>query len=261
MEEDKVLQVENLSFSYGNRKVFKDLSISIRSDRITTIMGANGCGKSTLFNILTKNLSPQNGEVTLNGKKVKDISLKNFAKEVAIVHQQNTVSDDITVEELVRYGRLPYDKYMKSAKEKDIDDKKVEEALKTTGLLELRHQLASSLSGGQRQRAWIAMALAQDTKILFLDEPTTYLDIAYQLQILKLIKELNTLQNTTIVMVLHDINQALAYSHEIIALSPNGEVLAQGDAQEVVTSELLEKMYGVELPITEINGNPFAICV
>lgn len=261
MEENKVFEVQNLEFSYGGKNIFSSLNLSISKGKITTIMGANGCGKSTLFNLLTKNLNSKSGEIRLEGKNISKIPLKDFAKEVAIVHQHNTAVEDINVEELVAYGRLPYESFIKTNDMRECDEQKVKEALDITGLWELCHEKVSALSGGQRQRVWIAMALAQDTEILFLDEPTTYLDIRYQLEILKLVKVLNETRKTTIVMVLHDINQALAYSDEIIALGENGKVLGTGLPEEVITEEVLKEMYGVELPVTEVAGKPFAICV
>lgn len=261
MAKDSVFQIDNLKFAYDKHIIFNNLNLSIKKGKITTIMGANGCGKSTLFNLITKNLISDYGVIHLNNVKLSSISLKEYAKQVAIVHQYNSMVDDIKVEELVEYGRLPYDKFMKSNKEKNIDDKKVERALKITGLYELRNEIVSSLSGGQKQRVWIAMAIAQDSEILFLDEPTTYLDVHYQLQILKLIKALNEVCNTTIVMVLHDINQALTYSDEIIALSPKGKVITQGKPEEVINSNILKQMYGVELRMMQVDNKPFAICV
>lgn len=261
MEQNKVIEVEKLSFAYGKKVIFHELNLSIKEGKVTTIMGANGCGKSTLFNLMTKNLKSTMGNIRLKGRELPTIPLKEYAQQVAIVHQYNTISDDITVEELVGYGRLPYDKFMKTNAEKEVDEKKVERALKVTGLEHMRYAMANSLSGGQRQRVWIAMALAQDSELLFLDEPTTYLDVHYQLQILKLVKILNEVCGTTVVMVLHDINQALSYSDEIIALSPRGKVITQGAPETVINSQVLKQMYGVDLRMTEVDGKPFAICV
>ncbi len=261
MAENKVFKINNLGFAYGERVIFNDLSLDITKGKVTTIMGANGCGKSTLFNLMTKNLPIGKGEITLKGRTLQHIPLKEYAQQVAIVHQYNTVAEDITVEELVRYGRLPYDKFIKSNKEREIDDQKVLRALKITGLFSMKDNMANALSGGQRQRVWIAMAIAQDAEILFLDEPTTYLDVKYQLQILKLVRIINQVCNTTVVMVLHDINQALAYSDEIIALAPGGRVITQGAPEKVIDTRVLEEMYGVQLRVTEVEGKPFAICV
>ncbi len=261
MEKNKTFEIHDVKFAYDNHIIFNDLNLSIKKGKITTIMGANGCGKSTLFNLMTKNLGCSYGEITLNETKLSHIPLKQYAKQVAIVHQYNSVVDDILVEELVAYGRLPYDKFIKSNEEKRIDTKKIERALRITGLYELRKKRVASLSGGQKQRVWIAMAIAQDSEILFLDEPTTYLDVRYQLQILKLIKALNEVCNTTIVMVLHDINQALSYSNEIIALSSKGKVITQGKPEEVMNSNILKQMYGVELRMIQVDNKPFAICV
>lgn len=261
MEENNVFDIRKLQFAYDEKIIFNELDLTISKGKITTIMGANGCGKSTLFNLMTKNLRYDYGQIFLKDQMLKYIDLKDYAKQVAIVHQYNTVSDDITVEELVHYGRLPYDKFMKSNEEKEVDEKKVERALKITGLYDMKDRMANALSGGQRQRVWIAMAMAQDSKILFLDEPTTYLDIRYQLQILKLVKVLNEVCKTTVVMVLHDINQALTYSDEIIALSPNGKLIAKGKPEEVIDTKVLKEMYGVELRMTQVDGKPFAICV
>lgn len=152
-------------------------------------------------------------------------------------------------------------KFMNDARSKVESNRKVERAMKITGVLPYRNRLVNSLSGGQKQRVWIAMALAQDTKILLLDEPTTYLDIRYQLQILKLIKILNRKCGITIVMVLHDINQALAYSDEIIALSSKGDLIMQGTPREVMVPEVMEQMYGIQLEVTEIHGNPHVLTV
>ena len=261
MENNSVFKIKNLQFAYDTTNVINDVSFDIAKGKITTFMGANGCGKSTLFQLLTKNLHQNKGKITLQGEDIRNIPLKEFARKVAIVHQYNTTPDDLTVEDLVRYGRTPYNKFNQSDAERQLDNKKVERAMKITGILRYRDRSVGNLSGGQKQRVWIAMAIAQDTKIIFLDEPTTYLDVRYQLQILQLVKALNEKCGITIVMVLHDINQALAYSDEIIAFSPKGKVIAQGPPKEVIVDEVIGGMFKINLEITEIKGSPFVITV
>lgn len=172
-------------------------------------MGANGCGKSTLFSLMTKNLDPAKGKVLLGGKNIARLRLNEFARKVAIVHQYNTAADDITVERLVSFGRTPHLGMMGIRGEED--ERYVNWAMEVTNVSQFRERELSRLSGGQRQRVWIAMALAQGTEILFLDEPTTYLDIRYQIEILELVRKLNREFGMTIVMVLHDINQSIYF--------------------------------------------------
>lgn len=261
MVNNKVFTVKNLSFAYEEKVILQDLDFQIQAGKVTTLMGANGCGKSTLLQLLTKNLKPQSGNLFLEQYDMNQLTMKQFAKKVAIVHQYNTAPDDITVEELVQYGRTPYAKLISDGKEKAEDQRKVERAMKITGVLPYRGKLVSKLSGGQKQRVWIAMALAQDTKILLLDEPTTYLDVRYQLQILRLVKMLNRKCGITIIMVLHDINQALAYSDEIIALSPKGNMILQGEPARVVNSQVMKEMYGIHLEVAKIQGHPYVLAI
>lgn len=253
---DYMMKVKGLSFSYGKNKILSDISLKIPEGKVTTILGANGCGKSTLFSIMTKNLVPDCGKIFLQRKNIGGMSLGEFAKRVSIVHQYNMASDDMTVERLVSMGRTPYHKMFGGTN--DDDEKLVNMALEVTNLLEFREREIGKLSGGQRQRVWIAMALAQNTKLLFLDEPTTYLDIRYQLEILELVKRLNREFGITIVMVLHEINQAIRFSDSIVGLK-NGEVLAQGNPEKIITSELLEQLYGVKLGVTEIEGHKYVL--
>lgn len=254
-----VYKVENLSFSYGKHQVIRNLSLTIHKGGIITIIGANGCGKSTLFHLLTKNLQPESGSILVNGKNISDIRLKEFAGQAAIVHQYNTAPADLTVEKLIGYGRTPYHT-MGIPRDSVEDKKKIQWAMEITNTEKYKDKPVRKLSGGQRQRVWIAMALAQDTRILFLDEPTTYLDIRYQLQILQLIRKLNRRYGMTIVMVLHDINQSLYYSDEIIAMK-DGRVLKQGKPEAVVTADLLRAVYGVQLNMREVDGKPFVLPV
>ena len=252
-----MLSVKNLCFSYdGQHQILKDLSLDIRENSITTLLGANGCGKTTLLQLLTKNLQPSSGSITLDGRELADISLKDFARAAAIVHQKNAAPEDLTVERLVSYGRLPYSSILRVGLD-EKGEKIVEKALQLTNLTELRDRRIGTLSGGQRQRAFIAMALAQDTKMLFLDEPTTYLDVRYQVEILRLVEKLNREEGMTIVMVLHDINQALAYSDEIIGLH-GGRVALQGPPEEVITSDSIRLLYGIDLPVIRAEGK---LCV
>lgn len=256
---DNIFEIKDLSFSYGNNKVINGLNLKIKEGKITTLIGANGCGKSTLFNLMTKNIKPDNGKIFLDGQNIEQMKLKDFARKTAIVHQYNTAPPDITVEKLVEFGRTPYHT-MGLSPNPEVDREKVRFALEITNTEKFEDKPVSQLSGGQKQRVWIAMALAQDTKILFLDEPTTYLDIRYQLQILRLVKRLNSEFNITVIMVLHDINQSLCYSDEIVAMQ-NGKVLSQGVPREIITPKLIEDVYGVTLETGEIDGKPFVIPV
>lgn len=259
MESNITYSVGDLFFAYGKHEVLKGLSFDLHEGKITTLIGANGCGKSTLFNLMTKNLKPDSGEILLCGKNLADIRLKDFAKQAAIVHQYNSAPADLTVEKLISYGRTPYHTLGLSPDAKE-DEEKIKWAMEITHTLKLKDKPVSELSGGQKQRVWIAMALAQDTKILFLDEPTTYLDIRYQLQILKLIRQLNREFGITIVMVLHDINQSLYYSDEIVAMR-GGKIIAQGQPEEVITTELVKEVYNVDLKIQRMDNKPFILPV
>lgn len=258
-ESNVTYSVKDLHFAYGKQEVLNGLSLNLHEGKITTLIGANGCGKSTLFNLMTKNLKPESGEILLGGKSLADIRLKDFAKQAAIVHQYNTAPADLSVEKLISYGRTPYHTLGLSPDAKE-DEEKVRWAMEITHTLKHKDKAVAELSGGQKQRVWIAMALAQDTKILFLDEPTTYLDIRYQLQILKLIRQLNREFGITIVMVLHDINQSLYYSDEIVAMK-DGKIIAQGQPEEVITTKLVRDVYDVDLTIQHTDGKPFILPV
>ena len=252
-----MIKAENLEFSYEKDKKFiQNLNVEISKGKITTILGPNGSGKSTLLSIFTGLNKPTSGDVIINGKSIKKLKYKNIAKEIATVHQQNTVPEDITVKELVSYGRIPHKKYFQGNDESDEDI--VEWALEKTGLANLRDKAVMSMSGGERQRAFIAMALAQKSKILFLDEPTTYLDIYHQIEILELVEELNMKEELTVVMVLHDINQALKYSHNIIIMK-NGEIIKAGQSHEVITMDTLNKVYNIGGFINKSNDETFFV--
>ena len=192
------------------------------------------------------------------GKNIAELPLQEFARKVAIVHQYNTAADDITVERLVAFGRTPHMKLLGGHSRED--EEYIDWALRVTNMEKYRDREISKLSGGQRQRVWIAMALAQNTKILFLDEPTTYLDIRYQLDILQLVRKLNEQYGLTIIMVLHDINQAIHFSDRIIGLK-DGKVGMEGPPGQVITSQSIYQLYGVKLPVVTIGGEKFVLTV
>lgn len=253
------MEVRDLSFQYGNQAVLQSVSARIKRGKITTIMGVNGCGKSTLFYLMTKNLRPLSGGVYLDGTNIQRIRLRDFSKRVAIVHQYNTAPNDTAVKTLVAYGRTPYAPFYRRS-HSDEDEEVIDWAMRVTNVYQHRDRPISLLSGGQRQRVWIAMALAQKTEILLLDEPTTYLDIRYQLQILNLIRSLNRDLGMTIVMVIHDLNQAIHYSDQVIALKEGG-VIVQGDISQALDSATLQEIFGVNLKVLEIKDLKYVLAV
>ena len=241
------MEIKDITFSYQDKiKRLHHVKAEIKKGKITTIIGPNGSGKSTLLSVLTNNNQPQEGQVMLDGKAINKYKPKELAKKLGVVHQQNTAPAEMTVEKLVHYGRLPH-KNPFSPKD-DKDEQMVKWALESTGLYDRRNEMIDTLSGGQQQRVWIAMALAQDTPFLFLDEPTSNLDIYYQYEILELVKQLCDKHGLTIVMVLHDINQAIQYSHHIIAMK-QGKVIEKGDPKEIVTDQLIKEVYGVNIVV------------
>ena len=245
-----MIKAKDLYFSYDKDKSFiTKLNVEIEKGKITTILGPNGSGKSTLLSLFAGLNKPNSGDISINGKSIKSLKQKELAREIATVHQQNTVPSDITVKELVAYGRIPHKKYFQGNTE--IDDEIIEWAIKRTGLENLKDKAVMGMSGGERQRAFIAMALAQKSEILFLDEPTTYLDIYHQVEILELVKELNEESKLTVVMVLHDINQAIKYSDNVIVMK-SGQVISSGVANEVINMDLLNSVYKIGGFINEV---------
>lgn len=255
-----MMKVKNLSFAYDvqGKNVIQDVNFTIPAGKVTTFMGANGSGKSTLFQLMTKNLVPKSGVVQYQNTDITQIPYKKFAKVAAIVHQNNTIASEISVEQLVSYGRTPYASAFGTLKKADYEI--IEWAMELMGVYDYRTRQVTDLSGGQRQRVWIAMALAQKTDLLFLDEPTTYLDIRYQLDLLHQIEKLNKELGLTVVMVLHDINHAIYFSDHVIGLK-NGEVILSGEPKKVITQESIEALYGVSLEIIERNEKKIVLNV
>jgi len=242
------MEFKELSFSYDDKAFIEDLEGKIEHNKITTIIGPNGCGKSTLLSLLARGQKHSAGSITLDGKDIYSYKHKDFARKIAMVNQTNHISEDMTVEELIQFGRIPYKKIWKQ--ENDDDKDAIEWALECTNLQNYKDIPVSALSGGQRQRVWIALALAQKTEILFLDEPTTYLDIYHQLELLSLIRELNQVHGITIVMVLHDMNQALRYSDMVIVMK-SGAIKAYGPPKQVITQEKIKEIYDVHIAVNE----------
>ena len=225
------ITTKNLNISYGNVDIVKDLNLNIPKGKITTIIGANGCGKSTILKTIGRVITPKSGNIYINGKDIYKENPREIAKNMAILPQSPQAPSGLTVEELIAYGRFPHQKGFGKANDKDKDI--VNWALEITGIEEFKDRNIDDLSGGQRQRAWIAMALAQETDILLLDEPTTYLDLAHQLEILKLLEDLNKNQGRTIVMVIHEINNAARFADHMIGIK-KGRVVCEGSADEVM---------------------------
>jgi ABC-type cobalamin/Fe3+-siderophores transport system ATPase subunit len=237
------LSAEELSLAYGSVSVIKDVDLEIPPGEITILIGSNGCGKSTILRSLARLLEPQKGIVYLDGKEIHKHSTKEVAKKMAILPQGPQAPEGLTVKELCYYGRHPHKGLF--SRNTQEDHKMVEWSLSATGLSELMDRPLEALSGGQRQRAWIAMALAQGTDLLLLDEPTTFLDLAYQIEILELLRELNREFGKTIVMVLHDLNQAARYADHLISIS-NGKIYKEGNPSDIFTVEMIQEVFGLE---------------
>jgi iron complex transport system ATP-binding protein len=252
------LYTKDLKVNYGEHTIVKNLSINIPDKSITAIIGPNGCGKSTLLKAITRIISHQSGSVILDGEDISNKSTKNLAKKIAILPQTPESANGLTVGELVSYGRFPYQKGFGLLTKKDYEA--IDWALEVTGTIEYKYRSIDSLSGGQRQRVWIAMALAQETDIIFLDEPTTYLDIAHQLEVLELLQKLNKQQERTIVMVLHDLNQAARYADYIIALK-NGKIVKAGSSNQVITKEVLQSVFNIDAQIMKDNQTNKPMCL
>ena len=239
------MKISNIVMSYdGVTNQLNGVTTALEKGKITTIIGPNGCGKSTLLGVISRNHTPSRGNVRLENKDILDFKAKEFAQKLAIVYQTNITPHQLTVEKLVSYGRVPYQNLI--SRNVEEDKAAVDWAIECTNLQDIRDRHLENLSGGQRQRVWIAMALAQKSEILCLDEPTTYLDIYYQIELLEIVKKLNEEHGLTIVMVLHDMNQAIKYSDHII-LMKDGQVLTEGPPEIVMTKEIIKEVYGVDV--------------
>ncbi|TNJ65954.1 ABC transporter ATP-binding protein [Paenibacillus hemerocallicola] len=258
MKPTHIYQADQIVAGYDNKTVILGVSLVIPSNQISVIIGANACGKSTLLKTLARLIKPASGQITLDGKPIANIPSKQLARVVGLLPQSPIVPEGISVADLVGRGRFPHQSLFGGWTKKDYEA--VAEAMRIMDITELANRNIDELSGGQRQRVWIAMALAQQTDILFLDEPTTFLDITYQVEILDLLTELNRKHGTTIVMVLHDINLSARYADHIFALH-QGKLVAEGEPSKVVTSSLVKDIFGLDCTVIEdpISGSPLVV--
>lgn len=254
----ETLMAKDLTLGYGEEVIIDQLDIAIPKGEITVFIGGNGSGKSTLLRSLARLLKPRQGNVVLNGEDIAKIPTKEVAKQLAILPQSPVSPEGLTVEELVKQGRHPYKTMLKRWSEED--ERAVTEALAATNLTELKDREVDSLSGGQRQRAWIAMTLAQGTETILLDEPTTYLDMTHQIEILDLLFELNEKRKSTIVMVLHDLNLACRYAHHIVAIKDK-KIYAQGKPEEIINCKLVHDVFQMKCDVLydPMFGTPMCI--
>ncbi len=255
MTESHQLTAEGLTLRYGDRTVIEGLDLAVAPGRITAVVGGNGCGKSTLLRSLARLLSPSGGHVVLDGKSVHSRPTKEVARVLGLLPQSPVAPEGIAVADLVGRGRHPHQKVLSRWTAHDYQV--VADALEVTGIADLADRSVDELSGGQRQRVWIAMALAQETDILLLDEPTTFLDVAHQVEVLDLLTDLRVNRGTTIVMVLHDLNLAARYAEQLVAMK-DGRIHVVGAPAEVVTSTLVEEVFGManQITIDPVSGTP-----
>lgn len=242
------LRGEALTLAYGKKTIAESLNVTIPDGHFTAIIGPNGCGKSTLLRTLSRLMTPVHGHVYLDGEEIQRYASKEVARRVGLLAQNATTPGDISVQELVARGRYPHQPLFTRWRQEDEDA--VQNAMQATGIVNLAGQSVDTLSGGQRQRAWIAMVLAQDTSIMLLDEPTTWLDISHQIDLLELLSELNRERGYTLAAVLHDLNQACRYATHLIALR-DGKIVAEGAPKEIVTPALIEAVYGLRCMIID----------
>lgn len=252
------LTAKQLTLAYDSKPIIQNLDIEIPTGQITVLVGANGCGKSTLLRGLARLLKPRQGMAYLDGKAITQLSSQGIAKRLGILPQNPTAPEGLTVKDLVAQGRYPHQTWWQQWSKED--ESQVEKALETTGMANLADRDLDTLSGGQRQRAWIAIALAQNTDILLLDEPTTFLDLAHQIEVLDLLSHLNQCEGKTIVMVLHDLNLACRYADYLVAMH-EGKIYSQGKPDEVMTQTMVQDVFHLKCCIVPDPVTATPMCV
>jgi iron complex transport system ATP-binding protein len=253
-----ILHTEQLTLAYETAVVIHELSVTIPAGQITALVGPNGCGKSTLLRGIARLLAPRGGATYLDGRAIHHIPTRELAQRLGILPQSPSAPEGLNVRELVAQGRYPHQAWFQQWSV--ADEGAVGRALEITGMTDLSDRPVDALSGGQRQRAWIAMTLAQETPIILLDEPTTFLDLAHQIEVLHLLERLNRVENRTIVMVVHDLNHATRHAQHVIALR-DGQVVAAGTPADVVTPALLRQVFGVEAEIVADPRTGVPLCI
>ncbi|MEI7307912.1 Fe(3+) dicitrate ABC transporter ATP-binding protein FecE [Pectobacterium carotovorum] len=251
------LTTQNLKAGYGDKRILDGLSLSLPAGKITALLGPNGCGKSTLLKCFAKLLTPESGAIQLNGKPLSAFSARQLSRHLALLPQQHLTPEGITVRDMVAYGRSPWLSLW--GRLSPDDRQRVQLAMEKTHIVDLADERLTDLSGGQRQRAFLAMLLAQDTPVVLLDEPTTYLDINHQVELMKLLRELNQ-AGKTVVTVLHDLNQASRYCDHLVMLA-DGRMMAQGSPHEVMKPELLQRVFSIDAEIhaEPVSGQPMCV--
>ena len=253
------LELKNITSGYDGHPIIEDLNLTIPQGKITALIGANGCGKSTLLKTICRIIKPMAGQVLLGGQDMHAMDSRRLAKEVAILPQNPSAPGALTVRDLVMYGRAPHKSslFARSSKE---DRKMVDWALAETDSTDYADRAIANTSGGQRQRAWIAMAIAQDTDILFLDEPTSFLDVAHQLDVLHMVEQLNKKYGKTIIMVIHELNEAARFADYLVAMK-KGQILYQGSPYDVFHKDMLHDVFGIDASVMNDprTGRPFCL--
>lgn len=255
---ETAIQVDHLSVAIGKKEILRDIHIDIPKGRMVSIIGPNGCGKSTLLKTMSRMIQSKAGNVYIHGNDIRSFGRKELARQIAVLPQLHQAPGDVTVEDLVQMGRFPYRSMYRSFSADDA--RYVDKALYAVQMHTRKDELMQHLSGGEQQRVWLAVLLAQRSPILFLDEPTTYLDIHHQLRMMKLLGHINEKLGLTIVIVLHDMNQALQYTQYVIAMN-EGRIVAAGQPQDVITPQLLRSVFHVQADIVTTKNGKQAILV
>lgn len=253
-----MIKVKDLKLCYDEKIILDNIILEIEKGKITALIGSNGCGKSTLIKAIARILMPKNGSIEMENKDILNMPSKEVSKLLAMLPQSSNAPEDLTIYDLVKQGRYPYHSLLSFWSKKD--EEIVLDSIRKVGLIDDKDRTLDSLSGGQKQRAWIALALAQDTDIILLDEPTNHLDIKYQLEILDILKNLNEKENRTIVMVIHDINHALKYADNIVAIK-NGNILVEGHKDDVINENLIKEVFGVNCKLIDSPIDSCKLCV
>lgn len=258
MSTEHSLKVNELTAGYDGKRIIHGVNLEVPVGSMSVLIGANACGKSTLLKTIARLISPMEGEILLDGKAINHYAPKKLAQILGILPQSPVVPEGISVSDLAARGRFPYHNFLRGYSKQDYQA--VEDALKWMDVATIAGENVSQLSGGQRQRVWIAMALAQQTDILLLDEPTTFLDIAHQIEILELLANLNRQRGTTILMVLHDINMAARYADHVFAMK-DGRLIAQGAPEQVISRELIQEVFDLDCVVVSdpVSGSPMVV--